>query len=245
MLPFYVKLPYWFNQLASSLNREPATFGLYQFCTFFMCALVMIVPTILQGITLPAAIKVLVPDIRRLGRRIGYAYAINTVGTLVGSVGAGFLGLPLLGIKGTLELAVALNSVLGLAVVCDGAGAGAAGGGAWPAAVAGRRSPSGAGTASRWARGTGRCSPLATTARDSASRALKRFARRGCEPEDAVLPRRHRRHDRRPGFHAEPSRERMLVINGKTDASTGGDMPTQKMHGAPADDAPPAARRRC
>ena len=117
MLPFYVKLPYWFNQLASSLAREPATFGLYQFCTFIMCALVMFIPTILQGITLPAAIKVITLDIRRLGHRVGYVYAINTLGTLIGSVGAGFAGLPLLGIKGTLELAVALNGILALVVL--------------------------------------------------------------------------------------------------------------------------------
>ena len=116
-LPFYIKLPFWFNQLASSLVREPATFGLYQFCTFALCALVMIVPTILQGITLPAAIKAVTPDVCRLGRRIGFVYAINTVGTLAGSVIAGFVALPILGIKVTLELAVLLNVLIGLLVL--------------------------------------------------------------------------------------------------------------------------------
>ena len=228
MLPFYVKLPFWFNQIAASLNREPATFGLYQFCTFFMCALVMIVPTILQGITFPAAIKLLVPEIRRVGRRIGDAYAINTAGTLLGSVAAGFIGLPFLGIKGTLELAVALNSLVGIAVlfaeprlelrrrglavavvatvaVC-----------AWYAVVMGP-----------WDRlvltaGTYRTRqriPTFEKLRAELSSRKTLFYRDGIDATIAVqdLP--------------PPNAQRILVINGKTDASTGPDMPNQKMLG--------------
>lgn len=117
MIPFYVRLPYVFNQVASSLSREPVTFGLYQLSKFILCALVMILPCILQGITLPAATKILMKDVGTLGRRVGYIFAINTAGTLLGAVGAGFLGLPLLGIKGTLELAAGLNCALAVAIL--------------------------------------------------------------------------------------------------------------------------------
>jgi spermidine synthase len=228
MLPLYVKLPYWFNQLASSLNREPATFGLYQVCTFFMCALVMIVPTILQGITLPAAIKVLAPDIRRLGHRIGYAYAINTVGTLIGSVGAGFLGLPVLGIKGMIELAVGLNTVLGIAVL-----------------FAERRAP-----LRRWV--------LAGAVLMSLTMWGWYGVNMGSWDREMLSAGYYRKRERLPSFHwlqkqmsehhtvyykdgvaatvlvqdyTEPVPERLLIINGKGDASTRVDLPTQKMLG--------------
>jgi hypothetical protein len=117
-LPFYIRLPYIFNQVASSLTREPATFPLYELAQFLLCGLVMIVPTLFQGVTLPAAAKSLTTDIRMLGGRVGLIFAINTLGTLAGSVFAGFYGLPHLTLKGTLELAVAINSVVGIVALC-------------------------------------------------------------------------------------------------------------------------------
>lgn len=116
-LPFYTRLPYVFNHLACSLTREPETYPFYEAVKFILCSLVMIVPTILQGITLPAATRALTAELGGLGRRVGLIWAVNTLGTLAGSVFAGFVGLPWLGIKGTLELAVALNLVTGLAVL--------------------------------------------------------------------------------------------------------------------------------
>lgn len=228
MLPLYVKLPFWFNQIAASLTREPATFGLYQFCTFFMCALVMIVPTILQGITFPAAIKVLIPDVRGVGRRIGDAYAINTVGTLVGSVGAGFLGLPLLGIKGTLELAVALNSVLGVAIVFTEREPALRRRGLAFASVAVLAVWAWYGIAmGPWDRLVLTAGTYRTRERIPSFERLRQelagrstlFYRDGIDATIAVQ-------DLRP-----PDNERILVINGKTDASTGLDMPNQKMLG--------------
>ena len=226
MLPFYLKLPYWFNQLSSSLSRDPQTFGLYQFCTFLLCALVMIVPTILQGITLPAAIKALVSDVRRLGSRIGYAYGINTIGTLIGSVAAGFLGLPFLGIKGTLELAVAVNCALGIAVIATEQrsairaramsasifiglivwGWYAIAMGPWDKQVLS------AGVYRSRVRIPGYEKLL-----EAARTRNTVFYRDGIDATIAVQDIR------------DPAPERLLVINGKVDASTRGDMPTQKL----------------
>ncbi len=100
-----MRLPYLFNQIASSLERSVETFSLYQAAKFVMCAGVMLLPTILQRITLPAATKVLLPRSKKIGRRIGLVLAINTLGTMLRAVFARAIGLPRLGIKGTLELA--------------------------------------------------------------------------------------------------------------------------------------------
>ncbi|MBI1292267.1 hypothetical protein GC173_13675 [bacterium] len=116
-IPFYVRLPYWFNQVASSLAREPETFGIYQGAQFLMCALVMLVPTILQGVTFPAATKLLANSVSGLGGRVGLVLAVNTVGTVLGTLFAGLVGLPLLGIQGTLELAILTNCALGAVIL--------------------------------------------------------------------------------------------------------------------------------
>ncbi|MFH0952713.1 MAG: hypothetical protein V1873_00105 [Verrucomicrobiota bacterium] len=225
MLPLYIKLPYWFNQIASSLSREPATFGLYQFCTFFLCAAVMIVPTILQGVTLPAAIKVLVPDVRRLGRRVGYAYAINTVGTLLGSAGTGFLALPFLGIKGTLELAVGLNTALALAVLATerqprlrrrGLAVTALAAAAVWAGYAFTMGPWDQQVLSAGVYRTRERIPSFRRLLEEASKSKTLFYRDGVDATIAVQD------------SAGLFPERKLVINGKVDASTVGDMPTQK-----------------
>ena len=116
-LPLYTRLPYIFNQLAASLARDAHAFHLYHICQLLLCMLVMLIPTILQGITLPAATRILTTEMKGLGSRVGHVFAINTAGTCVGVVFAGVIGLRYLGLKGTLELAVGINIVLGLLIL--------------------------------------------------------------------------------------------------------------------------------
>jgi spermidine synthase/MFS family permease len=116
-LPIYVKLPYYFNNLAALLNRDPSAFAPYQFMKFGLCIAVMLIPTILQGITLPAATQVLTREMKGLGKRVGSIFAINTIGTCIGAAFAGAISLAWLGIRGTLELAVFINLILGAVVL--------------------------------------------------------------------------------------------------------------------------------
>lgn len=228
MLPFYVRLPYVFNQIAVSLSREPATFPVYQMCKFMLCAIVMIIPTILQGITLPAATKVLMQDVSTLGRRVGGILAINTAGTLAGAVGAGVWGLPVLGIKGTLELAAGLNCILALAILYTKMSACTrrrlipatvfvmaivwtwyfTGMGSW------NRNVMSAGVYRNRER-----IPSYAELLEEASKRKTIFYKDGIDATIAVQD------------VSEPYPQRVLVINGKVDASTGGDIVTQKMMG--------------
>jgi predicted membrane-bound spermidine synthase len=228
MLPFYARLPWLFNVLASSLSREPATFGFYQLCKFVLCAAVMLSPAILQGVTLPAATKVLAGDARRLGFRVGYVFAVNTLGTLIGSIYAGFSGLPHLGIKGTLELAVGLNCLMGILILATlrPGKARRRGMTAWALAVAATGAWYGLRMGS-WDRDVlsvgvyrvrGRIPDYAAFRRDAASRKTL-FYRDGVDATVIVQD--------LPGENPE----RMLLINGKVDASTVGDLATQKLIG--------------
>ncbi len=114
---FYEELPVVLNQWRHLLSRTPEAYSVYEFIKFVFCFLVMVVPTIFMGATLPAASRVVADSPGTLGRRIGTVFAINTVGTVLGAIIAGFKLLPGIGIKHTIELAVALNLLLGLWVL--------------------------------------------------------------------------------------------------------------------------------
>ena len=79
-------------------------------------ALVMLVPTTLMGIGFPLAARLVAGNRRQFGRRIGLLYAWNTLGSILGSLGAGFLLVPLVGTLNALLLLALANLVLGAAL---------------------------------------------------------------------------------------------------------------------------------
>ena len=229
MLPVYLRVPYWFNQIACSLSRDTHTFPLYLSAQAAICFLVMLLPTILQGITFPAGIKALVASTRGLGGNIGRAYAVNTIGTVVGSAGAGYLLLPWLGLQHTFEAAIILNVALGLALLlraretaawrrtaalalCAVLAAGSlhlAGYAAWDNRVLGVGAY----------RIRERCADMATFVRQATEGRKILFHRDGIDASVSVLE-----------MNSAPP-QRSLIVNGKADASTALDMPTQKLLG--------------
>jgi len=117
MLPLVERVPYWFNQLATLFARAPFAFGPYMFVQVLICFVLMLVPTVLLGVTLPAASRIATEQVGRVGSRVGSVYALNTVGTLLGAAAGGLLLLPQIGLKHTFEVGVALNIACGLAVL--------------------------------------------------------------------------------------------------------------------------------
>lgn len=117
MLPLIERVPYWFNHLATLFQRAPFAFGPYMFSQMLVCFMLMLVPTVLLGLTLPAASRVVTESVGRIGKRVGSVYAVNTIGTLLGAAAAGLIFLPTVGLKMTFELGVVLNLACGLAVI--------------------------------------------------------------------------------------------------------------------------------
>lgn len=76
--------------------------------------LVMFLPCLLMGIAFPAIAKAFTGSLAQLGRSIGSLYAVNTLGCVLGSVLAGFLIIPAMGVVRGVTLIAALNTVLGL-----------------------------------------------------------------------------------------------------------------------------------
>jgi spermidine synthase len=81
---------------------------------FFGACAVLFVPTFLMGGTLPMLVRALERRSAELGQRFARLYWVNTTGAVVGTLAAGFVFLPALGMRATLGIAVLLNVFAGL-----------------------------------------------------------------------------------------------------------------------------------
>jgi len=95
---------------------HPGFYG-FAFSRFALAAIVLFVPTALMGATLP----VLVAGIDNVGEsrasRVTKLYSLNLAGAIVGTIAAGFLLLPSLGVQLTIWIAAAVNLLIGAAVL--------------------------------------------------------------------------------------------------------------------------------
>lgn len=102
-------LPYVFVQLYRWVDSN--SFGLLLFARFLIAAFVMIIPTFLLGALFPLVVRIVSrgKEARTTGRTVGDAYAANTVGAIAGSFASGFVLIPWIGLLGSMRLCVALN----------------------------------------------------------------------------------------------------------------------------------------
>ncbi len=90
-----------------------------------LASAVVLPPTFLMGATLPAMTRAFVDRLGRLGRELGFLYALNTAGAVAGSIAAGFALIRALGLHPTLWLAVGVNLLVGAAALALARGTGA------------------------------------------------------------------------------------------------------------------------
>jgi len=77
----------------------------------------MLVPTTFMGATFPVVSKINTTSLEELGSDVGDVYSINTLGAILGSLGAGFLLIPLFGVKATTFVAAGLNLAVSIAMI--------------------------------------------------------------------------------------------------------------------------------
>ena len=81
-------------------SLEPGYFA-FSFLRFLFVVLLLLPPTTAMGATLPLLARHFVTtedEMRRVGRRVGALYALNTTGAILGTFAAGFLLLPSIGL---------------------------------------------------------------------------------------------------------------------------------------------------
>lgn len=81
--------------------------------SFFM----MLIPTVLMGMTIPIATRIYANSKIGVGSAVGRVFAINTMGGVLGSFIAGFLLIPLIGISNSIMLVAAVNAIIGIALI--------------------------------------------------------------------------------------------------------------------------------
>jgi spermidine synthase len=110
-------LPYLFVQLYRWVDSS--SFGLLLFSRFLVASLVMFGPTLLLGALFPLVVRIISRGrlVHATGRTVGDAYAANTVGAIAGSFASGFVLIPWLGLVGSIRLCIALNFVVAAAAL--------------------------------------------------------------------------------------------------------------------------------
>lgn len=85
-----------------------------------MALVTVLFPTVLMGISFPLLCAVYGCQVRMLGRRTGLLVAINTAGTVVGSLLPVFVLVPMLGMQNSITLLSVIYGVMGLALLASG-----------------------------------------------------------------------------------------------------------------------------
>ena len=79
-------------------------------------AYIMLIPTLLLGMTFPLINKLYTRDLNTLGRSIGNIWSVNAVGWVAGAFTAGLLLIPWIGITKSIMVIASLNIMLGTVV---------------------------------------------------------------------------------------------------------------------------------
>ena len=106
MLPIYSRLPLFFVA-----GREAVDFGYrgHEVFKYVVSLAVMLGPTTLFGMGFPLVSRMAAASREHLAGRVGGVYALNTAGNILGAGLAGLALIPLVGMKITIEGAVLLN----------------------------------------------------------------------------------------------------------------------------------------
>ncbi len=107
-LPVFGNLPYLFIEAYRQLGPSWQAQTLAKFA---LCAVTMLPPTLLMGGAFPLVARIYADAMGKLGRQVGTLYSSNTLGAILGSFSAGFILIPLVGRQGTILTAAAVNIV--------------------------------------------------------------------------------------------------------------------------------------
>jgi spermidine synthase len=106
---FTDKIPFIFTWLLQS-----SSFGVDAtlFCQFVLACITVLPATLLMGGVFPLTVRVATGGLETVGHDIGNAYALNTVGAIVGSFLSGFIVLPRLGLEKGIYVSVLFDIAL-------------------------------------------------------------------------------------------------------------------------------------
>ncbi|PIV41694.1 MAG: hypothetical protein COS26_03185 [Candidatus Nealsonbacteria bacterium CG02_land_8_20_14_3_00_40_11] len=90
-------------------------FYLFEFTQFLSIFIILLIPTTLMGATFPVVAKFYTGE--KIGKGIGEIYSANNLGAILGSFLAGFILIPILGIKSTIIFAGVINILIAFLIL--------------------------------------------------------------------------------------------------------------------------------
>jgi spermidine synthase len=105
------RLPYDLWKLGGLFVKSESTFPIFLTTEFGICFLLMLLPTVFMGMALPLAVAIVSRSNNRIGRSVGVVFSLNTLGTVVGVVLTGLILIPVFGIQKTFEIGIAINFI--------------------------------------------------------------------------------------------------------------------------------------
>ncbi|MBU3672002.1 MAG: hypothetical protein FGM43_05575 [Sinobacteraceae bacterium] len=99
----------WYVAIAGDLPAPPSATGLLPRLYFALTCLLLLVPTMLMGATLPVLAGFAIRVVEQTGPRIATLYAANTLGAAAGALAGGWWLIPDLGLRQSTLVAIALN----------------------------------------------------------------------------------------------------------------------------------------
>jgi spermidine synthase len=116
-LLIYERLPYYFWIIASWFVKTDTTFNIFLSIQFLICFGLMFIPTIFMGITLPTVVDIVANSDNKIGFSVGKVFSVNTLGTVLGVFVTTLVLLPAFGIKGSFQIGIVLNLLVALALI--------------------------------------------------------------------------------------------------------------------------------
>lgn len=113
-VPLYSRLPDAFLTLFQGLSEQ---FWLFTLVQSTICFSLMLVPTLCLGAVLPIVAHLRVRRAEAIGTEVGDVYFVNTLGAIAGSLCAGFVLQPLIGIQSSILVVASLSGALGVTLL--------------------------------------------------------------------------------------------------------------------------------
>jgi len=114
-LPLYVASFTWVAQLLDVFARTAGGYVGFTVGRYLICAVIMLPATICAGMTLPLITRILQGNAARESA-IGYVYAANTAGSIIGVQIAALVAMPLFGVKAVLVGAAIIDVAIGIVI---------------------------------------------------------------------------------------------------------------------------------
>lgn len=110
LMYLFQELPFWYVWLFDWTGAETEPVWMWV-TSLLLAGLVMTPPAVLMGIAFPVAVRVAIGSTEALGGPVGRIYGANTLGGVLGAALAGFALLPAVGVQGTIFVAAGANLV--------------------------------------------------------------------------------------------------------------------------------------